>query len=79
MKLINRRVGWHVEGRFIAALGAGVAPTLDEMLAYYHLKPGNVRFDGLAAPHRYIRVVLLKPNGNFIVTPITPDINEVTA
>lgn len=79
MKLINRRVGWHVEGKFITTLDAGVSPTVDEMLAYYHLKPSDKRFDELHAPHRYMRVVLLKPNGNFIVTPITSDIKEVTA
>lgn len=79
MKLVNRRVGWHVEGTFIAMLDAGISPTHDEMLAYYHLRPGDKRFDELLAPHRYARAVLLKLNGNFIVTPLTPDINEVTA
>jgi hypothetical protein len=78
MKLINRRVGWSVEGKFIAVLDAGVSPTLDEMLAYYELKPGDARFSELFAPHRYARAVMLKLNGNFIVTPLTPDINEVT-
>jgi hypothetical protein len=78
VKLINHRVGWSVEGRFIGFIKTGVVPTDDEMLAYYHLRPGDARFADHACKFKYTRCVLLKHNGNFVITSITPDITEVT-
>lgn len=78
MKLINHRSSWSVEGRYIGTIHAGTRPTADEMLAYYHLRAGEPRYSGLVAAMRWDRVVLLKPNGNFLIAPITPDISEIT-
>lgn len=79
MKFVNRRAGWHVEGKFIALIPAGVCPSDDEMLAYWHLRPGNARFADHAQPWRIGRCVLLKLNGNFLIAPLNPDVMEITA
>jgi hypothetical protein len=79
MKLTSSRNGWSVTGQYITLIPAGVTPTDDEMLAYWHLKPGNARFAEHARPSRFVRCVLLKHNGNFIIVPLSADISEVTA
>lgn len=79
MRLVNRRSGWVVEGKYISTIPSTVKPTADEMLAYYHLRPGDPRFAGLAGVMPWDRIVLLKPNGNFLIAAITPDVMEATA
>ena len=79
MRFVNRRTGWVAEGKYIGTIAAGVKPTADEVLAYYHLRPGDLRFSGLACAMRWTRIVLLKQNGNFLIAPITPDVSEITA
>lgn len=79
MRFVERRIGWIVEGEYITSIPVGQHLTNDEMLAYYHLRPGDERFAALARASKYMRVVLRKHNGNFIVAPLTPDVTEITA
>jgi len=78
MKFSDRRAGWSVEGTYITSFPAGQHLTEDEMLAYYHLQPGDDRYADLQRASRYVRVVLKKPNGNFVVAPCTPHVTEVS-
>lgn len=79
MRFVDRRSGWTVDGKFIASIPAGQHLTNNEVLAYFHLHPGDARFADHAHSSRYLRIVLQKPNGNFIIAPITPDVSEITA
>ena len=79
MRLANHRGGWWTEGRFICSIHAGIKPTDHQLLAYWHLKPGDARFADHARAVPYARRVLLKHNGNFVIVPITSDIKEVIA
>lgn len=78
MRLTNPRSGTVVEGKFICIIPAGATPTDDQLLAYWHLKPGDARFADHARPFSVARCVLLKHNGNFVITPLSKDITEVT-
>lgn len=78
MRLTNSRSGWSVNGEFICVIPAGSLPTDDQLLAYWHLKPGDARYADHCGISRYARVVLRKHNGNFVITPLNKDISEVT-
>jgi hypothetical protein len=79
MRFTDKKAGWVVEGKFIASIPAGQHLTDDEMLAYYHLQPGDARFADHAKGSRWMRVVLQKLNGNFVIAPINPNVSDVTA
>lgn len=79
MRFVDRRAGWSVNGEYVTSIPAGQHLTNDEMLAYFHLRPGDARFDQHARASRYLRVVLLKHNGNFVIAPINPNVTEITA
>lgn len=79
MKLISYRSGWSVEGEFVAVLPKDAVPSDNEMLAYFHLRPGDARFADHARSSRFDRVVLRKHNSNFVIVPCTGDISKVTS
>lgn len=74
MKIIDRRCGWSVEGRYTEALPQGVTVTPEQMYAYFGIEPGHRHYDEHSAPNKYDRIVLQKPDGNFVIVPINPDI-----
>lgn len=79
MRFVDRRAGWSVDGEFVTSFPAGQHLTDDEMLAYFHLRPGDTRFVDHSRASRYLRVVLRKHNGNFLIAPINPNVTEITA
>ncbi len=76
MTLTNHRSGWSVTGKPVAMILPGVVPTDDQLLAFWHLRPGDARYADHARASIYPRSVLMRHNANFIIVPITKDITE---
>ena len=77
MKLTNHRLGWSITGEYVTLIRANVIPTDDELLAYWHLRPGQLRYADHARAFPHVRVILRKHNGNFVIVPVTKGISEI--
>ncbi len=74
MKITDRRCGWTASGSLMARIPAMVMVNQAEMLSYYGLVPDDKKYHDLARASRFERVVLKKPDGEFLIVPINPDV-----
>jgi hypothetical protein len=77
MRIRDTRNGWQVDGQEVGRIPAHMAPTVDEMLAFYELKPGDRKYVEMAQPIPYDRVVVMKLDQSFTIVPINPQFYSV--
>ena len=77
MKFVNARAGWITEGMLITIFAANKPVDAHCMATYYGLRPGDQHHDELQRPCKHTRVVLMKPNGAFVIVPTTPFVRQV--
>lgn len=77
MKLANPRAGWITEGILITILAKDKPVDSQCMATYYGLNPGDRHFAQLQRANKHTRVVLMKPNGRFVIVPMTPSVVEL--
>lgn len=74
MIVTDRRCGWTAEGEAVATIDAGVPVSMADMLTYYGLTPADKHYASIRKPALYVRVILRRANGGFVIAPINPDV-----
>lgn len=70
MKVANRVSGWQIEGMFITIFPRDVPLDAQEIRAYFGVDQKSPRFAGLQRASSLDRIVLMKPDNQFVIVPI---------
>ena len=74
MIVTNPRAEWRLAGQPFVAFHAGTQLSEVEMLTYYGLTPKDKNYAYLAKPSRFMRLVLIRESGSFVIIPVNNDV-----
>lgn len=79
MRLINDRSMWMLEGMHLVTVPANQPLDHRFMSSFFpRLKKTTALYQRVADPIPFARTVLIKPNNNIVIVPLSPDVRIET-